>query len=112
MSSFKEIAENATIQSFLNCYLRETGIKTREIADGSQKTLIVPLKRQQIELSFRSITGRRREGTFSHFRFTIKQPKTSRFRSTMSRSSPSLQKNCFFSKTAGVPRMNSCSESF
>ncbi len=37
MSSFKEIAENATIQSFLNCYLRETGIKTREIADGSQK---------------------------------------------------------------------------
>lgn len=49
MSSFKEIAENATIQSFLNCYLRETGIETREIADGSQKTLIVPLERQQIE---------------------------------------------------------------
>ncbi|MCY8354305.1 IucA/IucC family siderophore biosynthesis protein [Bacillus haynesii] len=62
MSSFKEIAENATIQSFLNCYLRETGIKTREIADGSQKTLIVPLKRQQIELivpiKYWSKTGR------------------------------------------------------
>ncbi|MCY8091475.1 IucA/IucC family protein [Bacillus haynesii] len=62
MSSFKEIAENATIQSFLNCYLRETGIKTRGIADGSQKTLIVPLKRQQIELivpiKYWSKTGR------------------------------------------------------
>ncbi|OMI28346.1 IucA/IucC family siderophore biosynthesis protein [Bacillus haynesii] len=62
MSSFKEIAENATIQSFLNCYLRETGIETREIADGSQKTLIVPLKRQQIELivpiKYWSKTGR------------------------------------------------------
>ncbi|MEC0709018.1 IucA/IucC family protein [Bacillus haynesii] len=62
MSSFKEIAENATIQSFLNCYLRETGIKTRKIADGSQKTLIVPLERQQIELivpiKYWSKTGR------------------------------------------------------
>ncbi|MCY8613888.1 IucA/IucC family protein [Bacillus haynesii] len=62
MISFKEIAENATIQSFLNCYLRETGIKTRGIADGSQKTLIVPLKRQQIELivpiKYWSKTGR------------------------------------------------------
>lgn len=62
MSSFKEIAENATIQSFLNCYLRETGIETREIADGSQKTLIVPLERQQIELivpiKYWSKTGR------------------------------------------------------
>ncbi|MCY8641553.1 IucA/IucC family protein [Bacillus haynesii] len=62
MSSFKEIAENATIQSFLNCYLRETGIKTRGIANGSQKTLIVPLKRQQIELivpiKYWSKTGR------------------------------------------------------
>ncbi|KAA6453354.1 IucA/IucC family protein [Bacillus swezeyi] len=62
MTSFKEIAENATIQSFLNCYLRETGMKTYELTAGSEKTLVAPLDRQQIELiipvKYWSKTGR------------------------------------------------------
>ncbi|MCY8405359.1 IucA/IucC family protein [Bacillus sonorensis] len=62
MSSYKEIAEQATMQSFLNCYLRETGINTEETRTGTGRTLIVPLERQQIELivpvKYWSKTGR------------------------------------------------------
>ncbi len=62
MGSYQEIAEHATMQSFLNCYLRETGINAAETRTGSGKILIVPLAHQQIELiapvKYWSETGR------------------------------------------------------
>ncbi|BCE12210.1 hypothetical protein RSC2_04006 [Bacillus paralicheniformis] len=112
MSSFKEIAENVTIQSFLNCYLRETGIKTREIADGSQKTLIVPLKRQQIELivpiKYWSKTGRHLFSFPLYYQTTQNKPLPLDYVTLVSLASKEL----LLQQNRGVPRMNSCSESF
>ncbi|MGP4060256.1 IucA/IucC family protein [Halobacillus sp. H74] len=70
MKSVREIAEDATMQSFLNCYLRETenfsempeergAPWTEPVCD---KTLRIPLDRQQMEVAvpvrYWSLTGR------------------------------------------------------
>ncbi|MGE6630935.1 IucA/IucC family protein [Bacillus sp. NPDC077027] len=65
MSQFKQMAENATMQSFLNCYLRETGAdkeaKREKGADGTF-VFIAALKHQGLELvipiRYWSVTGR------------------------------------------------------
>lgn len=53
MSQYKQMAENATMQSFLNCFLRETGIdrsaKKEVRADGSL-VFIAKLAKQDLEL--------------------------------------------------------------
>ncbi len=60
--NIKEIAENATMQSFLNCYLRETGNFKEETAAGSVKTISCALSNQGIDLiidvKYWSETGR------------------------------------------------------
>ncbi|MFC2949439.1 IucA/IucC family protein [Virgibacillus sediminis] len=62
MKNLKEIAENATMQSFLNCYLRETGNFKEETAEGSARTISCPLSNQGIDLiidvKYWSETGR------------------------------------------------------
>ncbi|MEJ4083086.1 IucA/IucC family siderophore biosynthesis protein [Bacillus altitudinis] len=53
MSQYKQMAENATMQSFLNCFLRETGIdrsaKKETKADGSL-VFVAALAKQDLEL--------------------------------------------------------------
>ncbi|KML51394.1 IucA/IucC family protein [Bacillus safensis] len=53
MSQYKQMAENATMQSFLNCFLRETGIdrsaKKETKADGSL-VFVAKLAKQDLEL--------------------------------------------------------------
>ncbi|MBA4531564.1 IucA/IucC family protein [Brevibacillus halotolerans] len=61
MKHVKDIAEHAAMQSFLNCYLRETG-NGRWVTTNGEKYLHVPLVSQKMDLyvkaSYQSPTGR------------------------------------------------------
>ncbi|MYL49924.1 IucA/IucC family siderophore biosynthesis protein [Halobacillus litoralis] len=63
MNKAKEIAEKATMQSFLNCYLRETGnYEWMNAGEGDGKVLFIPLVRQNLVIhapvNYWSLTGR------------------------------------------------------
>ncbi|WP_028782314.1 IucA/IucC family protein [Thalassobacillus devorans] len=62
MKNLQVIAENATMQSFLNCYLKETGDFRIETGNASEKTIFCPLSNQAIDLiidvKYWSETGR------------------------------------------------------
>ncbi|MHA6482889.1 IucA/IucC family protein [Paenibacillus sp. strain BS8-2] len=64
----RKAAEDLSLQSFLNCYLRETGACAwqRERAPGLWGQVIVPLTHLRmallIDVSYRSLTGRHRYG--------------------------------------------------
>ncbi|SDZ82746.1 Siderophore synthetase component [Thalassobacillus cyri] len=62
MKNVQVVAENATMQSFLNCYLKETGNFHIESANGTVKKITCPLSNQGIDLTidvkYWSETGR------------------------------------------------------
>ncbi|WP_309545177.1 IucA/IucC family protein, partial [Halobacillus trueperi] len=63
MNKAKEIAEMATMQSFLNCYLRETGnYEGMDVGEMNEKMLRIPLVRQHlvihVPVNYWSLTGR------------------------------------------------------
>ncbi|MFQ3544912.1 IucA/IucC family protein [Halobacillus rhizosphaerae] len=69
MRNTKQIAEEATIQSFINCYLRETDnyMETERPShllqiEAHEKTICIPLERQEVKLlipvKYWSLTGR------------------------------------------------------